>query len=551
MPNRLRSLCLAILGLAGIAFGQRATVESGDAARAIGRWRKAWAAGSIEATHAPIDEGEAKRLYGAAIWRSMPERLTSHRAGLLALLEVVASEQTPELVDETLALAAVGLEAAPQTERHTDLVRESALTTLGRLRSPSAIDRLLAAARPRRGPAAIEERLAAMLALGSVASPTVRLELEVHVRDNSPRIRFAAAQSLGTRGSAHSVTALGDALGAETDANAALAMLDALHSIAMRDAERIENRAGRRLLAIALDRLGKFDWRCDRVIVEIAGSIRSQMSIEPLIGVLERQRAQHRAEEHLRSGVLRERAFAVLRDLTGTLRPIDRPDLWREFWAGARADFKLPSPRSSKPEAGRTSSGFFGIPVTGTRVMFIIDTSGSMNSPLFVKSTAEGTSGSDETAQTTRIDQARKELLKAVAALPDGARFGVIAFASEVRVWFDKLALVGPPSTRTLRERLATLQGDGGTNLYGGLERALGLDEVGYGQAVGTEIDEIFLLSDGQPTAGSVTDPSTILAAVRRANRYARVRIHAVSLGGDEQFLRQLAEESGGNFVAY
>ena len=65
------------------------------------------------------------------------------------------------------------------------------------------------------------------------------------------------------------------------------------------------------------------------------------------------------------------------------------------------------------------------------------------------------------------------------------------------------------------------------------------------------QIDELFLLSDGVPTAGDVKDPDEILAIVKQANRYLHVRINTVftGVGQGADFLRKLAEQNDGVFV--
>ena len=66
-----------------------------------------------------------------------------------------------------------------------------------------------------------------------------------------------------------------------------------------------------------------------------------------------------------------------------------------------------------------------------------------------------------------------------------------------------------------------------------------------------TRIDELFVLSDGEPTEGQLQDAEMLLQVVREANKYAKVRINAVftGAGAGADLLRRLAEENGGVFV--
>jgi Mg-chelatase subunit ChlD len=102
-----------------------------------------------------------------------------------------------------------------------------------------------------------------------------------------------------------------------------------------------------------------------------------------------------------------------------------------------------------------------------------------------------------------------------------------------------------------LTELLSRLRPHGGTNLYDGLAKALQLGELKFGEQSETKIDELFVLSDGEPTAGEVRDTDGLLQIVREANKYAKVRIHTIFTGegNGSDLLKRLAEENGGVFV--
>ena len=78
--------------------------------------------------------------------------------------------------------------------------------------------------------------------------------------------------------------------------------------------------------------------------------------------------------------------------------------------------------------------------------------------------------------------------------------------------------------------------GRGATNVHAALERAF----------ADAEVDTIFLLTDGQPSAGFLVAPEAILREVRRWNVGRGVRIHTVAIGGRSDFLERLAADSGG-----
>ena len=76
----------------------------------------------------------------------------------------------------------------------------------------------------------------------------------------------------------------------------------------------------------------------------------------------------------------------------------------------------------------------------------------------------------------------------------------------------------------------------GGTNVFDPLASAL---EDG-------DVDTVWLLSDGDPTAGAFVFPDQILREVRRLNASRRVAIHTISVGQESDLLRRLAEENHG-----
>ena len=109
----------------------------------------------------------------------------------------------------------------------------------------------------------------------------------------------------------------------------------------------------------------------------------------------------------------------------------------------------------------------------------------------------------------------------------------------------------GRRSLGSLTELLSRLTPHGGTNVYDGLEMAMQWSERRYGEMAKTRIDELFVLTDGEPTAGAVTDTDDLLDLVRAANQYSKVRIHAVFTGTGKgaDWLRKLAEQNGGVYV--
>ena len=116
----------------------------------------------------------------------------------------------------------------------------------------------------------------------------------------------------------------------------------------------------------------------------------------------------------------------------------------------------------------------------------------------------------------------------------------MIFFSSGVRAWKGRLVQATARNLAQASGYVYGLQAEGMTNAYGALARAL----------KDPHVDTIFLLSDGQPTAGRITDPHAIRAAVRKMNSFRRIVIHCIGIGGhDREFMKGLAEDNGGKYV--
>ena len=62
------------------------------------------------------------------------------------------------------------------------------------------------------------------------------------------------------------------------------------------------------------------------------------------------------------------------------------------------------------------------------------------------------------------------------------------------------------------------------------------------------DVDTIYLLSDGAPSAGKHTAPGEILREIRRKNRSRQIAINTISLGRSD-LMKKLAEQNGGVYV--
>ena len=190
---------------------------------------------------------------------------------------------------------------------------------------------------------------------------------------------------------------------------------------------------------------------------------------------------------------------------------------------------------------GENVYAFYARSVTGTlrsawrieskRVLFIIDVSGSMQAPTLGEYVGE--------EGDPRMEVAKRELTKCLEGLEPASLFNIVTFSDGVTPWSDT---INEHSTDTLEEAkgfVSRLGPGGGTNLYGAVQLAF----------EDPDVDTIFVLSDGEPTSGDVTDPFTIREDVAAWNENRGGKINCIAIGGSLQVLEWLAEDHDGNYV--
>jgi HEAT repeat protein len=183
---------------------------------------------------------------------------------------------------------------------------------------------------------------------------------------------------------------------------------------------------------------------------------------------------------------------------------------------------------------------FYGIQIRSKRVLLVVDISLSMEEPAV------------EGQERKKIEVAKQELTRAIRSLPEDAVFGLVVFADVPEVWRDGMMEVDPAVRKSALEWAAALTTRLATNLYDTLELCFRIGTPESDLKSVTKPDTIFLVSDGAPTVGRFTNGDTILEHVRRWNEHRRIKIHAIGVGHDHDvdFLRKLAENNGGLYVA-
>jgi len=252
------------------------------------------------------------------------------------------------------------------------------------------------------------------------------------------------------------------------------------------------------------------------------------------------------------------RLHRLLEGLTGQSVVRGQVGLWQEFWAREGPTFavaKAGKPGEVTKQAGDKYEKFFNLEVESDRVLFVLDFSGSMAEEVTLQ-TRTTTVRAGEKA--TKAELVVRELKKLIMSLPDGALVNLVVFSDDVRVWRSE---GGRPSLVKIDDEarddllgnfLDGLRPSGPTNLYDALAKALDFGGRGlHDKYYAAGFDTLYVITDGAPTAGPVTDKNEIRRAVREANQLRKIAIHCITFGdkNDTDFLKPMAEENGGRHI--
>lgn len=233
-----------------------------------------------------------------------------------------------------------------------------------------------------------------------------------------------------------------------------------------------------------------------------------------------------------RTGMAQNLAVRMLQERTGyKIGPDART--WRWFLVKHRVEGTPFRSLETEGEKNVTLV-YLGVPILGERVVFVLDSSSSMTERM-----------RDSLLAKKKGDQAVEELAGLLPRLPHTGEFGVIFFESSVRAFSDtKLLSWTQEGVAKAIEFMRSNLFRGGTNIYDALETAFAYRDV----------EEVVLLTDGEPTVGKILDTEKILARVRKWNRWRNIRVSAISFSAPrraQKFLQLLARENSGDIQIF
>ncbi len=309
-------------------------------------------------------------------------------------------------------------------------------------------------------------------------------------------------------------------------------------------------------------------------------------------------------------GRLKDEYVRILKKLVGVDANTDDANFWKAAWI-AKKDGQDPA----KPAEGQTVAEpveFFGLKTKSTRILFVLDRTGSMAVPLKApppmprpeppKKGPEVPSGGkkespqeaaaraeaeklkkkyDERPVLTRMDGLKKEFVNTIWNLSDKVWFGVIWYEANPQPWKDHLVPATWPNKLEIIRETDKLQPSGPTNIWCGLETAYKMVEMpnrpdvmqvekkGNYATMLSGADTFYLMTDGAHNTGKfvnekattpadVCDVQNFIAELRKVNKLRKVIVNAICLGSeaptvdllpDPKLMQKIAEETGGEFV--
>jgi hypothetical protein len=326
--------------------------------------------------------------------------------------------------------------------------------------------------------------------------------------------------------------------------------------IAALDALAAFGRTASRGTAAAAAQLDASAWQLRSAAALCLGAIGRDDAVDPLIERMEKEGG--RVHRDIRDALKRVTGD----DLGGTARH------WREWWRRERvrrAAGALPSekPADAAPDGyAKKVPTYYGLRVFSARVGYVVDASYSMVFEIELDPAWLSRCGREYMPRGRKFELARAEIAASLAALDPRTLFNVYFFRTVAEQWKTRLVPATPGNRDSAVGRIdqmrppITPQRTHGnlhkTNYVDVFRLLLDVKKEGIGPAFTDTPDTVFLLTDGKPSAGDITDSDTLLGWFREYNRFARIRVNVITFGkleSNPEFLRRPATENGGRFI--
>ena len=204
-------------------------------------------------------------------------------------------------------------------------------------------------------------------------------------------------------------------------------------------------------------------------------------------------------------------------------------------------------------------------------IAFVIDISASMSHNIRFKAVNRDKNAGQTFVTARRIDLAKRELARIIETLDQDTYFNIVTFEtlvdsfkkapvkagpgtiSEALRWLERLDCYGAATTSAEYTKEGWQRGE--TNTFGVLRHIYGFstgEPSGFTGKLKPIADTVFLLSDGDPSAGFLTVADEIKEQVERYHPAGQVVIHTIAYdlnGVGRQLMMDIAAITGGKFV--
>lgn len=313
-----------------------------------------------------------------------------------------------------------------------------------------------------------------------------------------------------------------------------------------------------------------------------------EKAIEPLIENLARCKPDE--------GRLKDQYIRVLKKLLDSDLETDDPNTWKSALIAKKSGAEM-APGLTMVEP----TSFYGLKTRSTRLVFLLDRTGSMEAPGSeperppFKLPPEATGSEKEPPQEklardectkivkkwmaltarTRIEVAKKEIILTIHVLRPSVHFNIVWYETTPSPWKQELVPATWANKLDAIQAADKITASGGTNIWDAVEVAYKMLELPQQkQAVSpvmldkkasyatstNGVDTIFLMTDGKPNQGRIMAPDDILSELRKVNRLRKVTIHTICVGDipptgptpdspDPVFLKKISDQNNGDFV--
>ncbi len=337
------------------------------------------------------------------------------------------------------------------------------------------------------------------------------------------------------------------------------------------------------------DMLEDKDWSVRRAAVHALAAARSPESVPHLLFRFQKE-----------SGVLRDDCHAALVTLTAKTFFYDQ-DAWQQWWKQAGPKFTLSSNKSVEAalervtkagdnEAWTFSCRYHSVRTGSRRLIFLLDVGPSMAQMIDLPMGASARQKKD-LRSGTKLDLAKRELIRALNQLERNDEFNIIVYAGGVRTWrrhltkashrpsaiefIKRLQVVhqgkrapssvgagGPRANsaemhvipgRTRAGKTAPVGAEHKRDVFGAL--LIGLGVFGKEPLIDRrrpEADTVFLVVDGAPSIGQVTDVPQIAEILAELNLTRRITLHVVTFHTrTREVYKPLVQVMGGRIAVH